>query len=187
VGLLGLTVALIRPAHTEPILAADGNPGSGSVAELTRLRVGGHDLAMMIRGAHTANAVLLYLAGGPGGTEIGAMRRHGQLLEQHLTVATFDQRGTGKSADNLEPTATLTLDRAVNDAIEATNYLRQRFHQDKIYVVGNSWGTILGVLAVQQQPELYRAFVGAGQMVSPRETDRLFYADTLATTVLPQT
>jgi pimeloyl-ACP methyl ester carboxylesterase len=33
---------------------------------------------------------------------------------------------------------------------------------------------------VQQHPELYRAFVGTGQMVNPRETDRIFYADTLA-------
>jgi pimeloyl-ACP methyl ester carboxylesterase len=180
VGLLALTVALIRPAGTEPILAADGEPGSGSVAELTRVTVGGHDLAMMIRGDNIANPVLLFLAGGPGGTEIGAMRRHGQLLEENFTVATFDQRGTGKSVDSLEPTATLTLDRAVSDAVEVTNYLRQRFGQDKIYVVGNSWGTILGVLAVQQHPELYRAFIGTGQMVSPRETDRIFYADTLA-------
>jgi proline iminopeptidase len=178
VGLLALTVALIRPAGTDPILAADDGPGS--VAELTRVTVGGHDLAMMIRGDNIANPVLLFLAGGPGGTEIGAMRRHGQLLEQNFTVATFDQRGAGKSADNLEPTATLTLDRAVSDAIEVTNYLRQRFGQDKIYVVGNSWGTILGVLAVQQHPELYRAFVGTGQMVSPRETDSIFYTDTLA-------
>jgi pimeloyl-ACP methyl ester carboxylesterase len=178
VGLLALTVALIRPAGTEPIVAADGKPGS--VAELARVTVGGHDLAMMIRGDDTANPVLLFLAGGPGGSELGAMRRHGQLLEQNFTVATFDQRGTGKSADNLEPTATLTLDRAVNDAIEVTNYLRHRFGQDKIYVVGNSWGTILGVLAVQQHPELYRAFIGTGQMVSPRETDRIFYTDTLA-------
>ncbi|WP_433790824.1 alpha/beta fold hydrolase [Actinoplanes sp. CA-252034] len=180
VGLLGLTVAILRPAGTEQILGPDGKPGGGSVAELTRVPVGGHDLAMMIRGADVGNPVLLYLAGGPGGSDIGAMRRHGQLLEQDFTVATFDQRGAGKSADTLEPTATLILDRAVADTIEVTNYLRQRFGQDKIYVVGNSWGTILGVLAVQRHPELYRAFVGTGQMVSPRETDRLFYADTLA-------
>ncbi len=64
--------------------------------------------------------------------------------------------------------------------IEVTNYLRNRFHQDKIYVVGNSWGTILGVLAVQQHPELFTAFVGAGQMVDIRETDRIFYTDSLA-------
>ncbi|WP_158319546.1 alpha/beta fold hydrolase [Actinoplanes xinjiangensis] len=180
VGLLGLTVAILRPAGTEQILGPDGKPRGSSVAELIRVPVGGHDLAMMIRGADIGNPVLLYLAGGPGGSDIGAMRRHGQLLEEDFTVATFDQRGAGKSADNLEPTATLTLDRAVSDAIEVTKYLRQRFGQDKIYVVGNSWGTILGVLAVQRHPELYRAFVGTGQMVDPRETDRLFYADTLA-------
>ena len=60
-----------------------------------------------------------------------------------------------------------------------TNYLRQRFDEDKIYIIGNSWGSLLGVLAVQQRPYLYHAFVGAGQMVNPRETDIMFWEDTL--------
>ncbi|MEO9220173.1 MAG: alpha/beta hydrolase [Mycobacteriaceae bacterium] len=180
VGMVALSLAIIRPASTDPILGADGRPLQGSVAELTRVDIGGHDLAMMIRGRSTTNPVLLFLAGGPGGSELGAMRRHGQALEQEFTVVTFDQRGTGKSDDTLDPTSTLTLDGAVSDTVEVTNYLRTRFHQDKIYVLGNSWGTILGVLAVQQHPELYRAFIGAGQMVSIRETDRIFYIDTLA-------
>ena len=61
-----------------------------------------------------------------------------------------------------------------------TNYLRARFHQNKIYLVGNSWGSMLGVLAAQQHPELYAAFVGSGQMVDLRATDRLYYQDTSA-------
>jgi pimeloyl-ACP methyl ester carboxylesterase len=68
----------------------------------------------------------------------------------------------------------------VADTVELTNYLRERFAEDKIYLVGNSWGATLGVLAAQQHPELYHAYVGAGQMVSQRETDILFYEDTLA-------
>lgn len=68
----------------------------------------------------------------------------------------------------------------VADTIEVTNYLRDRFDEDKIYLVGNSWGTILGVLTVQQHPGLFHAYVGTGQMVSPRETDIMFYEDTLA-------
>ncbi|MDN5795888.1 MAG: alpha/beta hydrolase [Intrasporangium sp.] len=47
-------------------------------------------------------------------------------------------------------------------------------------MVGQSWGSTLGVLAVQDSPSLYRAFVGVGQMVSQRETDRIFHADSLA-------
>lgn len=180
VALLALVVALARPARTAPIVGPDGVERAGSVAELIRVDVGGHELAMMIRGESVDNPVLLFLAGGPGGTELGAMRHHGQILEKDFTVVTWDQRGTGKSYAELDPTATLSLDRAVRDTIEVVNYLRSRFQQEKIYLLGQSWGTILGVFAVQQQPQLFAAFIGTGQMVSPRETDRIFYADTLA-------
>jgi pimeloyl-ACP methyl ester carboxylesterase len=180
VALVALTVAIVRPARTDAVLGADGRPISGSVAELTRVRIGDHGLTLMIRGDSATSPVLLYLAGGPGGTDIGAMRRHGQRLERSFVVATFDQRGTGTSYGSLDPTSTLTLDAAVSDTIAVTNYLRERFHQAKIYLVGNSWGSILGVLAAQQRPDLFRAFVGSGQMVSPRETDQIFYQDTLA-------
>ncbi len=102
---LAMTVAVLRPASTEPIRGADGNPVVGSVAELTRVEVGGQHLAMMIRGGGGTSPVLLYLAGGPGGTDIGAMRRHSQALEDDFVVATFDQRGSGKSYDQLDPTS----------------------------------------------------------------------------------
>lgn len=179
-GLVLLAVAVARPATTDPILGPDGQPLAASIAELIRVDIGGHDLAMMIRGHSTDSPVLLFLAGGPGGSELGAMRRHLEALEQDFVVVTWDQRGSGRSYGELDPTSTLTLDQAVGDATEVTNYLRDRFGKEKIYLVGQSWGSILGVLAVQQHPELYHAFVGAGQMVSPRETDRIFYQDTLA-------
>jgi pimeloyl-ACP methyl ester carboxylesterase len=153
---------------------------AGSIAELVQVPIGGHDQAMMVRGTSTSNPVLLYLAGGPGGSELGAMRRHGQALEEDFVVVTWDQRGTGKSYDTLDPISTLTLQQAVRDTIEVSNYLRSRFGQDKIYLLGQSYGTILGVLAAQQHPELYRAYIGVGQMVDPSETDDVFYTDTLA-------
>jgi proline iminopeptidase len=178
--LVVLAALIARPATTDPIVTADGLPVAGSVAELTEVEIGGHDLALMIRGRSVDNPVLLFLAGGPGGSELGAMRRHSQALEDDFVVATLDQRGTGKSYDELEPTSTLTLDNEVAGAIETAEYLRDRFGQDKIYLAGQSWGTLLGVLAVQERPELFHAFVGAGQMVSPAATDQKYYRDTLA-------
>lgn len=180
VGLVAAAIVIARPADTDAIVGADGMPMQGSVAELGEVSVGGKDLALMIRGESVDNPVLLFLAGGPGGTELGAMRRHGGALEEDFVVATLDQRGTGKSYDALDPTSSLTVAGAVTDVIDVTNYLREKFHQDKIYLVGNSWGTILGVLAAQEHPELYRAFIGTGQMVSPLATDLVFYRDTLA-------
>jgi len=177
--LVVLAVGIARPASTDRIVGADGDPLPGSIAELAQVEIGGHELAMLIRGNSTDSPVLLFLAGGPGGSELGAMRRHLEALEQDFVVVTWDQRGTGKSYGALDPTSTLTLNQAVSDTIEVTNYLRDRFGKERIYLVGQSWGTILGVRAVQQHPELYQAFVGTGQMVSPRETDRIFYQDTL--------
>ncbi|MGA9597858.1 MAG: alpha/beta hydrolase [Acidimicrobiia bacterium] len=184
VGLLAACVAVVafsvaRPASTAPILGADGQPLAGSVAELVSVSIGGHDQTLMIRGRSVDSPVLLYLAGGPGGTDLGAMRAD-TTLEQGFVVVTWDQRGAGKSYGALDPIDTLTLDQAVDDAIEVTNYLRERFDEEKIYIVGNSWGTTLGVLAAQRHPELYHAYVGTGQMVSQRETDVMFWEDTLA-------
>ncbi len=179
-GLLALAVAIARPAATAQITAPDGSPVPGSVAEITAVEIGGHDQRLLVRGHDVTNPVLLFLAGGPGGSELGTMARHGGLLERDFVVVTWDQRGTGASYAAFEPAATLTLDRAVADTIELTEHLRDRFDADQIYLVGNSYGTLLGVLAAQQRPDLYAAFVGTGQMVDVLETDRMFYEDTLA-------
>lgn len=171
---------LARPASTDPIVDDTGSPVAGSVAELTHVDVGGHELGLMLRGRSSDNPVLLFLAGGPGGTELGAMRRHLSSLEERFVVATLDQRGTGTSYSEIDPTDTLTLDGAIADALAVTDYLRDRFDEEQIYLVGQSWGTLLGVLLLEQRPRAFAAYVGVGQMVSPVETDRTFYEDTLA-------
>lgn len=180
VGLVVFGAMLARPARTAPIVDEAGNRVPGSVAELLTVDSGGHELALMIRGWSVDNPVLLFLAGGPGGSELGAMRTHLPALEEHFTVVTWDQRGTGKSYPELDPTDTLTLDSAVADTLAVTDYLRGRFGQDRIYLLGQSWGSTLGVLAVQAAPEKYVAFIGTGQMVSQLATDTIFYDDTLA-------
>ncbi|MDN5775943.1 MAG: alpha/beta hydrolase, partial [Humibacillus sp.] len=180
VGLGAFAVVLARPASTEPIAGPDGRPLAGSIAELTTIPVGGKRLGVMIRGQSTNNPVVLFLPGGPGGSERGAMRKHLPGLEKHFTVVTWDQRGAGTSYPALDPTSTYTLNSSVADTIAMTNYLRERFGQNKIYLLGNSWGTVVGVLAAQQEPQLYAAYIGTGQMVDPLQTDRIFYNDTLA-------
>lgn len=178
--LLGvIAFSIAQPASTAPILGAAEEQEAGSVSELTTVEIGGHDQVLMIRGRSVDSPVLLYLAGGPGGTDIGAMRRD-VGLEEDFVVVTWDERGAGKSYAALDPTDTFTVDQLVADTIEVTNYVRERFDEDRVFLVGQSWGSTLGVLAVRAQPKLYHAFVGVGQMVSQRETDIMFWEDALA-------
>ncbi|GAA3921152.1 alpha/beta fold hydrolase [Actinoplanes auranticolor] len=172
--LLAGTVTVAVPARTPAI------SGERSIAELTRIDAGGHRLGALIRGVDRTAPVLLFVPGAPGGSELGAARRHLAELEQRFVVVTLDRRGGGSSYPALDPTATVTLESAVADVIAVTEALRRRFHQEKIYLLGHSGGSILGVLAVQRRPELYRAYVGAGQAVDLPASDRISYADILA-------
>jgi proline iminopeptidase len=176
--LVAFAGAVARPPTTAPILGPDGRPLAGSVAELTTLTIGGHEQALMIRGRSGDLPVLLHLAGGPGGTDIGAMRLD-TGLESHFVVVTWDQRGTGKSYPAFDPSETLTLEQVVSDTIELSERLRARFGQERIYLAGQSWGTIPATLAVQRRPELYHALIATGMMVNVLETDRIFYQETL--------
>lgn len=179
-GLVALAALIAMPASTPPILGPGGQPVPGSIAELTNVRLGGKDQAILIRAHSPDLPVLLYLSGGPGQSDLGWSRVYFSELTQHFVVVGWDQRGAGKSYAALDPTRTWTLEQVVSDTVELTNYLRVRFDEDKIYLMGESWGSVLGVLAVQQHPELYHAWIGSGQMVSPHETDRRIYHDLLA-------
>jgi proline iminopeptidase len=158
-------------AYTPPIVGADGQPLPGSIATMEHVKLGGVDQWLVIRGNSVQNPVLLFLSGGPGGSELGRMRRFNQPLEERFVVAVWEQRGCGKSYDAINPKSALTVDQYVADVIELSDMLRARFHADNIYLMGHSWGSILGVRAVQQRPDLFYAYIGTGQMVNVRETD----------------
>jgi proline iminopeptidase len=178
--LVALAVVIALPARTPPILGTDGKPLAGSIAELSTVRLGGRDQAIMVRAYDPSKPVLLYLSGGPGQSDLAYSRILFDGLSREFVLVGWDQRGTGKSYPALDPTATMTLDRAVSDTVELARHLRDRFGEEKVYLLGESWGTTLAVLAVQRAPELFHAFIGSGQMVSQRETDRRLYHDVIA-------
>lgn len=177
--LVALAVYLSVPGTTDPLTDAAGHPIPGGVAEIASVDLGGHDQRVLIRAQDPDAPVLLYLAGGPGQSDVGYTRWYMTEMEQDVVFAVWDQRGAGLSYDALDPGETWTPEQAVSDTIALAEYLRDRFSQDKVYLFGNSWGSLLGILAVDRRPDLFHAYVGAGQMVDPAETDLLLYEDML--------
>ncbi|HAE60479.1 MAG TPA: alpha/beta hydrolase [Anaerolineae bacterium] len=173
--LVGFVLVSQWTAHTPAILGADGQPLSGSIASLEKIKLGGVDQWLIIRGYDVNKPVLLFLSGGPGASEAARVLRFNSELEKHFVVVIWEQRGCGKSYPSLNPKSDLTVDQYVADLIELTDILRERFDEQKIYLVGHSWGTIIGVRAAQQRPDLFHAYVGTAQMVDVRETDEMIY------------
>jgi len=137
--------------------------------------LGGVEQHIRIRGTDGANPVLLFLHGGPGVSD-----RHWVLQTQsHLadvcTLVCWDQRGSGKSYRRAQAKNTMNIDTMVSDALELVEYLCAKFAKEKLYIVGHSWGSALGVLLAQKRPERFVAYVGMGQLVDLEENERLAY------------
>jgi pimeloyl-ACP methyl ester carboxylesterase len=147
-------------ASTQPIL------GGESIAQLERLRLGNADQWVLTRGKRGDNPVLLFLHGGPGMPIMYLAHHFQRSLESDFTVVQWDRRGAGKSYDPNLPLESLSVSQLISDTHELTNLLRQRFEQDKIYLVGHSWGTYLGMWVIQHYPELFHAYIGIGQLTT---------------------
>jgi pimeloyl-ACP methyl ester carboxylesterase len=173
VGLLGITVSQTY-TKTPPITDAQGNLIPGSIATLEKINLNGSEQWISIRGRNRNNPILLFLAGGPGGSQLVTERRALSELENYFVVVNWEQPGAGKSFDAVDR-ASLTPERYISDGIGLVEYLRERFDEEKVYLLGESWGSAVGVWMVQRNPKYFHAFIGTGQMVAFLENDQMCY------------
>jgi proline iminopeptidase len=73
----------------------------------------------------------------------------------------------------------MTLRQFVADAVELIDWLTGRFGQEKVYLLGHSWGSLLGATLAAEQPEKLHAYVGVGQLVAGLRNEQTSYAFTL--------
>jgi len=131
----------------------------------TKVTLGGMPQKIHIKSTDENNPVLLFLHGGPGvANRHSVMTTNDDLLDTYTIVA-WDQRGTAGSYKGCKR-ETLTIDRLVEDAAELVLYLCERFNKDKIYVIGGSWGSLLGTCLCKAHPEHIAGFIGFGQVVN---------------------
>ena len=144
--------------------------GDNAISELREITVNDSKQWLTLRGKNKDAPVILFLSGGPGGSQMGNARVALSELEDNFVMVQWDQPGSGKSRWAV-PRQQITLDRYLQDGHAVTQYLKQKFGKKKIYVIGESWGSALGVLLMQRHPEDYTAFIGSGQMVDFAQTE----------------
>lgn len=149
------------------------------IQELVKVPINGIDQWLSIRGRNRRNPILLYLHGGPGAPTMPEAWTFQSPWEDYFTVVQWDQRGTGKTyASNTEAQMApgMTIDGMTADAAQVVRYLRQRFGKRKIFLLGHSWGTVLGVRLAQRHPDWFYAYIGVGQVVNTRKNEQAGYA-----------
>ena len=182
--LAAVSVSLVYRAYRQHAVAAERAIRSpDGIDSLQAVRIGGIDQWIHVRGEHVGNPILLFIHGGPGQASIATAREYQRAWEARFTVVQWDQRGAGKTYatnDRELQRRTMTVPRMQEDALEVANYLRGRFKRDKIFVMGVSWGTVLGLWLAHEHPEAVGAYVGVAQMIDATLTNKTAYDDTLA-------
>jgi proline iminopeptidase len=149
------------------------------IAEINYLDIRGVKQYVLIRGENMANPVLLLLHGGPGASETALFRKYLGSLEKHYTIVYWDQKGAGKSYSKSLKGEDITVRNYIEDTHFLTNYLKTRFGKEKIYLIGHSWGSRLGLHVISEKPENYYAFLGVGTELQSYRGELLSYLFTL--------
>lgn len=140
--------------------------GTNSVAAIDYIEIGDIEQCVLIRGHNIKNPILLFMHGGPGMPMMYLAHKFQRPLENDFTVVQWDRRGAGKTfAKNTPPVESINVRQTLNDAYALIDTLRNRYNQDKIILVGHSFGTYLGSIMVTEKPEMFSAYVSIGQVV----------------------
>jgi pimeloyl-ACP methyl ester carboxylesterase len=170
--LLGILLFWSYPGEPIPFVDENGNTLAGGISEKVFVNINGVEQGMFIKSKNEENPVLLYLHGGI--PDYFLTERYPTGLEDYFTMVWWEQRGQGLSySPDIPPQ--MTVEQLISDTLELTNYLRHRFGKEKIYLMGHSGGTFIGIQAAARAPELYYAYIGMAQMSNQLESERLAY------------
>lgn len=163
------------------IAAAEALPPHG-VNVLRTVRLGGIPQWVSIRGADPSNPILLFLHGGPGSPTMPESWTFERPWEDFFTVVQWDQRDAGKtfSAAHRIPDKSMTLAEMQSDTEQLISWLRQRYGKKKIYLLGFSFGSILGLRVALHHPDWLYSYIGVGQVVNAYRNELVGYQETLA-------
>jgi pimeloyl-ACP methyl ester carboxylesterase len=163
------------------VIAASQAVAPGGIHELRMVELGGVRQWISVRGNDPANPILLFIHGGPGSPMMPESWTFQRPWEDFFTVVQWDQRGAGKSfASQDGADVALSVERIQADAEELIDLLRREHHQDKVFVMGHSWGSIVGLRVARHRPEWLYAYIGVGQVVNGRRNEEVGYQQTLA-------
>ena len=159
---------MMGTGEIEPFLDKNGQILKGSVAEKIYMDVNGSRNGMILRGKDIKNPVLLFISGGPGVPQYFLNEYYGNKIEEYFTVCWWEYKGEGLSFSSSYTPEDITLEGLKDDAITVTEYLKDRFGKEKIYLMAHSGGTPLGIVLAKENPDDYYAYFGMGQMVSEK-------------------
>lgn len=173
--LVATTLWVKSPGVSKQFADSEGKPMEGSISLIEKITLGGQEQYIIIRGADTSKPIMLFLHGGPGSPEFAFIKHYNPDLENDYVMVYWEQRGAGKSYSKSIASESMNLNQMISDTRELSEYLSNRFNCEKIFLMGHSWGSMLGIITAYKYPELYHAYFGIGQVCHQFKGEQISY------------
>lgn len=176
-----LILLIYRKYHQNSIIRNNHKRLKDGFNLLEKIKINGIQQWISVRGEKKDNPLLLILHGGPGASMMPYATTF-QPLESKFTIIQWDQRGTGKTFGANKQSLlndTISIKQMHHDTLEVVNYLRHRFGKEKLFVLGHSWGTVLGLNLAYEHPNLLHAYIGVCQFITTKTNEEIGYRETL--------
>ncbi|MFZ6009901.1 MAG: alpha/beta fold hydrolase [Bacteroidota bacterium] len=147
--------------------------GQKPVRNTGTITIGGIKQYISFRGNDDTKPLLLFLHGGPGGSVMSYAHKFTARLQENFIVVQWDQREAGETLKLNSSPLPLSLSLFENDTHEMIDSLLKRFHRQKLYLVGHSWGTVLGFDIAKKIPDRLYAFVAISPVINQLESERI--------------
>jgi proline iminopeptidase len=147
-----------------------------TVEEKIFVELGGEKQYVEMTGSSDQLPVLLFLHGGPGWPQTPHLRYFNADLTDEMILVSWDQAGCGQSYKHNPNPKNLSPESLVNDAHELTQYLKKKFNKEKIFLLGFSYGSVIGMKLAEKYPDDYYTYIGVSQVISCTRKLGRFYA-----------
>ena len=157
---------------------------NNEISELCTLSLGGYQQKVLIEGKYENLPIVITLHGGPGTPipmSVGCRGMFPEFTDKFIMVF-WDQLGCG--INNYVIDDTFTIDKFVKMTEDLINEIKTRFPKNKIFIFSTSWGSILSVKLLENNPRAVDGVIANGQIIK-----NVFICDevrnTLAQTNIP--
>lgn len=189
--LLGLSLASLSVTFTSQLKAQNITAARPAIATATSgqhiseeefIPINGLQQWITIKG-DPSKPVILFLHGGPGSVLTPYADHLYKDWEKDFVIANWDQRGAGRTFGQQAPEELtpaylqanpLTVDQIAADGIQVAEYLIKHLNKRKVILFGTSWGSLLGLTMATKRPDLFYAYVGHSQIISPDDDLSLY-------------
>jgi len=135
------------------------------------LSIGGIGQVISVKGTDN-NPVLLFIHGGPGSSRMNQAETYTAVLQKKFIVVQWDQREAGRTQQLNKSPLPITLQQMEQDTRDVVDSLRKKFNQPKIFLAGESWGTVLGFYMAAQYPDWLHAYLAISPVIDQEKSEK---------------